>query len=239
VRYEAVIFDLYGTLVDNFGGAFGQRLREAGILDELSGSRPEDFVRVWGSSEFHDKRVRGDFSSTEESILAVCQRLGVRPAPTVLRRAADVRREYRLGGLSSRPGAIETLQGLRRGGLKIGLMSSAEPDTLELWPGLELAPCFDAVAISAELHLLKPAPRFYRTICERLRVPPERCLYVGDGDGQELTGAIRAGMDAVLICAPHEEHIVMARQECRNWNGPRIAHIEELLPLISRALDQG
>jgi ribosomal protein S18 acetylase RimI-like enzyme len=73
-------------------------------------------------------------------------------------------------------------------------------------------------------------------MCERLGVPPQRCLYVGDGDGQELTGAKRMGMDAVLICAPHEERIVMASQEARNWRGPKIAHIEELLTLI---LDPG
>jgi HAD superfamily hydrolase (TIGR01509 family) len=227
-----VIFDLYGTLVDNFGGAFGDRLREAGILDDVSGGQADDFVRLWGSAESHRKRVRGDFASTQESIRAVCERIGSQPAPEILQQAAQIRSDYRWEGLQPRPGVIETLEALRRSGLKLGLMSSAEKDTVALWPRTSLARLFDAVAISAELHLLKPDPRFYKIMCERLGVPPQRCLYVGDGDGQELTGAIRAGMDAVLVCAPHEEHIVMAREEARNWRGPRIATIEELPPLI-------
>ena len=36
VKYDAIIFDLFGTLADNFGGGYVAALRAGGVLSELS-----------------------------------------------------------------------------------------------------------------------------------------------------------------------------------------------------------
>lgn len=42
----------------------------------------------------------------------------------------------------------------------------------------------------------------YRAACDRLAIAPEDCVYVGNGDGEELAGATTFGMRPVLFTAP-------------------------------------
>ncbi|HLZ15317.1 MAG TPA: HAD-IA family hydrolase, partial [Candidatus Saccharimonadales bacterium] len=63
---------------------------------------------------------------------------------------------------------------------KIGMLSNAGADWLhELFTPEQVA-LFDAVALSYEIGVLKPAPRAYEVIAERLGVTPEACVFVDD-----------------------------------------------------------
>jgi epoxide hydrolase-like predicted phosphatase len=66
-----------------------------------------------------------------------------------------------------------------------------------------LAKLFDAVVISAEVHLHKPQPEIYRLAAERLRVPPEACIFVDDLR-ENCEGAEAVGMTAVRHRNAHE-----------------------------------
>jgi putative hydrolase of the HAD superfamily len=90
----------------------------------------------------------------------------------------------------------------------------------------------DAALFSCDLGLSKPNPGFYAEAIRRLDVRADRCLYVGDGADNELNGAVEAGMDAVLLCAPHERSIVMARAQCRNWMGKTVTDIRQVPALL-------
>ena len=59
--------------------------------------------------------------------------------------------------------------------------------------------------LSYDVRLAKPDPRIYEMAVEGLGVAAEECLYVGDGTSNELTGASRVGMTAVLMRAPHDQ----------------------------------
>ena len=52
---------------------------------------------------------------------------------------------------------------------------------------------------SCTVGIRKPDPRLYRIAITKLRVEADRCLYVGDGGHDELGGAARAGMTAILL----------------------------------------
>ena len=75
----------------------------------------------------------------------------------------------------------------------------------------------------------KPDPRIYRLACEELGVEPADALFVGDGANDELAGAERVGMRAVLIHRPDEEP---PWDEVREWQGPRITAIPQVLSLL-------
>lgn len=66
---------------------------------------------------------------------------------------------------------------------------------------------------------LKPDPRLYAAVSQRLGVTSSECLYVGNGDGDELAGALAAGMRAVLFTGPGE----FPGREAATWQGPRIS----------------
>jgi len=77
--------------------------------------------------------------------------------------------------------------------------------------------------------LRKPDPRIYRLACEERGVEADEATFVGDGANDELAGAQRVGMQAVLVHRPDEEP---AWDEVRNWQGPRITAIPQVLSLL-------
>ena len=46
---------------------------------------------------------------------------------------------------------------------------------------------------------MKPDPAIYLLACNQLDVPPSRCLFVGDGGDNELSGAMQVGMTTVQV----------------------------------------
>jgi len=233
---RAVVFDLFGTLVPS--------MREADYTASLNataaavGAQPEEFRRLWLRSDLCEKRFNGTFASQAEFIEHICGILGIAPTPEGVQRAARCRAEFDRMLLVPRPDAIPVLQRLRDAGLGLCLMSVASRDAPQRWPRLPFAPLFDAALFSCEVGLVKPDPRFYELACSTLAVQPHECLYVGDGAGNELTGAQRAGMRAVLICPPEEEGVILSREECRNWRGERVKSLSELLELLELTADE-
>lgn len=63
----------------------------------------------------------------------------------------------------------------------------------------ELAGRAEGLVVSSEVGYRKPHPEFFRAACARLGLPPGRVLSVGDDAANDLEGARRAGLPAVLI----------------------------------------
>ena len=57
----------------------------------------------------------------------------------------------------------------------------------------------DDPVISSEVGFRKPHPAFYRVACERLGLPADQVLCVGDDRENDVEGPIRAGLRAVKI----------------------------------------
>lgn len=233
MKYDAMIFDLYGTLVDNFEGAAYRRVVH--MQADIFGIDRQAFWNAWTNEAIRARRFAGTYASFEENLQDVCRLIGGRYDRARLSMAHEVRMQCTRENLLPRDGVIETLRLLRATGRKIGLISDCAWETPEVFAGTEMAPLMDAAVFSCIEKLKKPDERLYRLAVERLGVAANRCLYVADGNSNELAGAQAAGMDAVLMCAEHEEHIVMARPEPRSWTGPRIAAIPEVLRLASPA----
>ncbi len=79
---------------------------------------------------------------------------------------------------------------------KIGLLSNAADNWLDHMFTPEQIKAFDAVALSYEMRHVKPDPRAYEIIAERLGVEVGECVFVDDQE-RYCTGAREAGMKAV------------------------------------------
>jgi len=225
VKCRAVIFDLIGTLAENFSaGQFERLLHEMGAA---VGAPAEDFARLWVAS--FDERNRGAFATLGENIRHICQMLGVNADRGQVEQAAGLMVQFRRRTLKPRPDAVETLAALRALGCKIGLISDCSPEVPVVWRETALAPLVDVAIFSCLVGLKKPDPRIYHLACERLGVKPQECLYVGDGDSHELTGASEAVMQAVLIRVPDEDAY---RHDAEDWQGPSISSLKEVLQLV-------
>jgi putative hydrolase of the HAD superfamily len=155
--------------------------------------------------------------------------LGIGVAEELVDELVDWRRESTRALLSPRPGAVETLATLHARGHRLGLITVCSEDVPDVWSETVFADVFDATVFSCSVGLRKPDPRIYRIACEELDVEPEDAVFVGDGANDELAGAERVGMRAVLIHRAGEDPLW---DEVREWRGPRITAIPQVLSLL-------
>lgn len=228
MKYKAVIFDLFGTLVDNFNTSeYLQVLKE---MSDVLHAPAEGFSKLWRDSFY--QRTDGTHQTHEESIMLICRELKVPCTETQLKKASQIRLDYSLRTLVPRPDVIPTIKKLKAMGYKVGLISDCSPETPIVWPKTLLDGIFDVTLFSCQVLLKKPDPRIYLLACERLGVKPEECLYIGDGSSTELTGALKVGMHPVMIRDPKENADTHFIDREENWAGSKITSISAVLGLL-------
>ena len=237
MTYDAVIFDLFGTLVDNF--SFHDYQCSLSAMAAALGVPSQDFHHLW--RETARARGTGLFATIEANIEHICHRLGLHVGADRVVAATRIRLDLTRQTLTPRRDALEMLGSLKAHGYRIGLTSDCSPEVPLLWPATALAPLVDVPIFSCKVGVKKPDPRIYRLACERLTVSPQHCLYIGDGSSRELTGASQVGMHPVLIRVPYEEaiHSSLRPDAEEEWQGVRISALREVLTLVARRLGDG
>ncbi len=91
------------------------------------------------------------------------------------------------------PDARGSLVTLRERGVRVALISNWDDRLRGTLERLGLADAFDALVISGEEGVEKPDPEIFRRAAERLGVPAERSLMVGDDPESDVAGARAAG----------------------------------------------
>ena len=184
---RAVIFDMYETLVTQFESPlyYGSQIaRDLGLV-------PEDFLPGWRATEEHRATGRLTFEAVMEQLM---RKHGIY-TPEKHRQVVEKRKAIQrdcFGHLH--PGILPMLRGLKERGIRVGLITNCFSEEAELIRESELYPCFDVPCLSWEVGVRKPDPAIYRLCAEKLGVPPEQCLYVGDGGSRELETARELGM---------------------------------------------
>ncbi|MDE2767985.1 MAG: HAD family hydrolase [Chloroflexota bacterium] len=104
--------------------------------------------------------------------------------------------------MQPRPQAVRVLQLLREAGLRLAAIANVlygEDLLLERLRTLGLAPHLDAVVFSTELGWLKPHPAPYRAAAQRLRLPAQSLVMVGDDWEIDVRAAQRLGIRAIWL----------------------------------------
>jgi putative hydrolase of the HAD superfamily len=228
-RFDAVIFDLYGTLVPEF-----PRSEFYATVDEMAailGADEDAFRTEWNRTAI--ARQTGTVASVEDNVRLICRSLELsEPSDEQVSRALAPRAAMYARWFHPRPGALETLRALRERGLPLALISMCAPDTPAMWRSSELGGTVDVEVFSSEVGLRKPDAAIYLFACDALGVDAKRCLYCGDGAYGELTGAEAVGMTAVEIRDPAVDVAEQLRPEGEDWAGARIADLRELLAMV-------
>jgi len=227
MKYEAIIFDLYGTLIDNYSFQEYQQLisQMATILSIPS----EKFSRLW--FETSKKRAIGIFKTTQENIRHICNALQVNVKQDQIKKVLQLRLNVTRQALKPKSDAIDTLSKLKHRGFKIGLISNCSAEVPILWKGSQFAKIIDVAIFSSSVGLKKPDPIIYKLACEKLDVKPQNCLYIGDGDSHELTGASQVGLVPILIRDPLEKDPFHYNDE-EEWNGHKISSLKDVFNFL-------
>jgi putative hydrolase of the HAD superfamily len=214
VRYRAVIFDLWATLVP-WDQEQANRFYDS--MADAVGIEPERFREAWLSG-----RKTREIGPIADHLRGLFDELGAEPD---LDEILDMRREWTKRSLEPRPDALDTLAELRRRGHRLGLISVCSQDVPHVWDETPFAGALDEVVFSCDVGISKPDPRIYEIACERLGVEPAECLFVGDGANDELPGAERVGMAAVQLRTPGES----LTPEGEAWTGASVERLSEVL----------
>jgi putative hydrolase of the HAD superfamily len=217
VALRAVVFDLWNTIAEWPHETWAQ-------------ARPKVAERLGLTIDEFDARWYGDLAEIRE-MGPIADALAVFEAtPEVVEEIIEVRRAVTMEGLAPVAGAAETIAELRRRGLRTGLITVCSEDVTLLWPETAFHGLFDAEVFSCSVGLRKPDPRIYRLALDQLGVDAGEAVFVGDGANDELAGAERVGMTAILLERDDTEI---------DWMGLRVRALPELLDLLERGVVQG
>jgi putative hydrolase of the HAD superfamily len=209
------VFDLWETLVDYPAEAAKELERD---WAERLGVDADEFHERWRAG-----RKERDLGTLADSFRAI----GVHEDR--IDEFVEMRHAFTRRMLVPRPGALATLRELRARGLKVGLITVCSEEVAALFPDTPFDGLIDAAVFSATCGLSKPEAEIYLLACRELDVEPSAALFVGDGANDELAGAMRVGMRAVLVERHGNGH---PWPEVRDWNGARIVELPEVLELV-------
>jgi putative hydrolase of the HAD superfamily len=230
VGLRAVVFDLFGTLVQGWGQQTATA--KSTEIAELLGAPVGAFLQLM--RETYTIRASGDLGDPAEMLERLCGMIGVRPDPAGLARAAEWRVTQFFEALREpRPEVRSLLAVLRDRSIRVGMISDCSAETPLLWERLVWPRPIQVPLFSWSEGIRKPAPRLYRRVCALLEVDAADCLYVGDGGSQELSGAERAGMQAVRIQrARADGESPLQYDPDPDWRGESISTLSAVLPRL-------
>ena len=199
-RLDTVLLDLDGTLLDlAFDSAFWSQHVPAAYAGRQNISL--DQAR---------ERLRPLFAAREGTLDWYCIEFWSREL------GLDIRalKRQRAHGIRWLPGAREFLEGVRRLGKRLVLVTNAHPDTLAIKnERTEVVRYFDAGFSSHAFGAPKEDPRFWRAFAQVERFDPARSLFVDDSLNV-LRAARAAGLDTLYaVRCPDSSCGARAQQE--------------------------
>lgn len=212
MRYRTVLLDAGETLFgprETFGAVYARVLAHHG-LDHSAEEFEEALGRSWQElnrlippgQDRYSFFPGGEAGYWLRFLQGILERITGKPLPEdhALKVLDSLRDAFR------HPEAWEvftdvppTLRALRRGGVRLGVVSNWDTKLPLVLERLGLAPYLDAVAVSSIEGVEKPDPAIFHRILERLDADPETTIHVGDLPDIDLAGARAAGLRGVLV----------------------------------------
>ncbi|MGP3915222.1 HAD family hydrolase [Nonomuraea sp. 10N515B] len=177
------------------------------------------------------ERAMGSLGDLSATFRTLALRNGVDPSDEALAAACAARMAAQQELFILRDDAASTMTGLRARGLRVGVLSDCTAELAQAWTQLPVAELVDARVLSCEEGRRKPDPELFRLIAHRLDAAPQDCLYIGDGGGNELTGASNCGMQAFMLrAADWADNDAHTRED--DWPGPFLSTLADALTLV-------
>ena len=211
--YQAIVFDLYGTLADirtdegdaKLWEAFSREMRGCGI------DWPPERFRAAFSRLCAEEQARADAALAGTGLpgpaegeitrvwAAIGSAFGVSWPPEELNAISWLFRRLSTRRLRLFDGAKEVLEALHARGKTVVLLSNAQGSfTRPELDALGIADAFDHIILSSEAGVRKPSPAFFGRLWD-LGLQPGSSLMVGNDDLCDCRGADKVGMDSLYI----------------------------------------
>jgi putative hydrolase of the HAD superfamily len=205
LNLEAVLFDLYGTLIDIKTDEYRQEVWDIlsrflyyqGVKVEAQTLKDSYFALV--HSALHSSDEKYPEVNVLDIFIKILQDLGLKGSKEFFVDIVQLFRTLSMVNFGPFTDTLSTLEALR-GSFKLGLVSNAQRIFLETemkMAGLDAM--LDVVIVSSDHGFSKPDPRLMAMAVESLGVAADKAVYVGDNSFRDICGAKEAGLHAVLI----------------------------------------
>jgi len=191
LEYKAVIFDLFETLITEWGH---EKYTQSKMCSDL-GIEQDLFRLFWEEKE--KDRYLGRISFAD-SILYVCEKCNREIDSLTLESVLHKRVKTKSACFEYLyPDVYQLLAELKARGLKLAIVSNCSSEEVQALRESKIYPYFDEVILSYEAGMKKPDRDIYEKAVKRLGIHVKECIFVGDGGSNELEGAKNAGMEVV------------------------------------------
>jgi phosphoglycolate phosphatase len=213
IECRLVLFDLDGTLVDK---DFRNRSLAEARMNAIRRLVSEDAAQLWATLSGVDPAtfnvdIRGPLSKAprrEDLTVATAaiwlNRMDWFKARELAAEAyasadAQQSRKYKPTLIK---GAESALRGMKDAGLMLGVATNGSGRTArDIMRSIGVEPLFDVFIGADEVPEGKPAPDMILAACERLGVPPEEAVYVGDEVVDAVAGRAAGVREVVVVNA--------------------------------------
>ena len=206
-KIRTVIFDIDNTLYD-----FAAANRKG--LDAVAGYMEREFS--WEKERFEECHTKVQYEIYDRlhyngscrdrllRYLEMLERAGLPLQPHALR-MYHTYWDTLIGSISPFEGAAETMDALKKRGIRIGVMTDMTAYMqMRKLDKLGLLQYVDFVVTSEEAGEEKPSEAIFRLGLEKSLCRADECLMVGDHPEKDYGGALKAGMKALLFSAGAE-----------------------------------
>jgi len=186
---KAILWDMDGVISDSYPlhyASWQETFARRGIqitkqdFTELFGVRNDLIVRTVMGNQLSDQEVAQIVQEKEEAFR---------------RKAA--------GQIKPFPGVLKLLKALKQGNFKVGLVSSAPKQNIELVVNeLDLTDIFDCIVSGQEVSESKPNPQIFLCGAQKVGASPNDCLVIEDSP-LGVKAARAAGMKCLAVTNTH------------------------------------
>ena len=186
---KGVIFDLWGTLVDN-----GVR---SPLYETYKIIRPRmaytDFV-----PKFEQAVMTQEFKSQTEAFEEGFKALDVMPKDWLIDKLVGV---WNSNTILSKlyDETIEVLEALKKKKLKLAIISNLPSFSAQVIEKFNLDKYFDTIILSYDAGILKTNPKMFEQVLKKIKLQRHEVLMVGDSMETDVAGAILAGVKPILL----------------------------------------
>lgn len=199
--YDAVVFDLDGTLLDTLDDLTASANAAAAFCGVPAHTRDEIRSYVGNGIRKLIERMLPEERRDELFDMAYT-------------RFREHYADHCMDATEPYPGIISLLDWLKKSGYRTAIVSNKADFAVKKLHQVYFHDLIDLAAGEQEGIQKKPEPDMVYHILEQLQIPADRALYVGDSD-VDIRTAANAGMDAVIVTWGFREKDFLQRQGAR------------------------
>ena len=186
---KTILWDMDGVISDSCSFHFAA-WQETFAVRGIEFTK-EDFTHLFGT--------RNDFIIG--SIMG--KELSERDVKIMVQEKEEAFRRKATGRIQPFPGVVRLLNALKKGNFRLGLVSSAPRENIDLALGeLNLAGIFNCIVFGQEVSESKPSPQIYLLAAEKLQATPNDCTVIEDSP-LGVKAAKTAGMKCLAVTNTH------------------------------------